>query len=186
MVNYPPYRASYRTPCHRKKPYSFSCYSLFINGGVIMRYFHYILGIVMLVLSAFAHSVTINLTAKFTPAINNSNSDGVFTNTTPQSGYCVQYPDRCPGEMFSVNLPLSTTISYPIVAYNEPRDGPYFNFPKTPRTLTVRNQDTGESFDVIFRITNYSARYRHNTGQHDWTTSSLCTHLREVDVAMVD
>ncbi|MBS3855044.1 hypothetical protein KUA00_02095 [Proteus mirabilis] len=138
-----------------------------------MRYFHYILGIVMLVLSAFAHSVTINLTAKFTPAINNSNSDGVFTNTTPQSGYCVQYPDRCPGEMFSVNLPLSTTISYPIVAYNEPRDGPYFNFPKTPRTLTVRNQDTGESFDVIFRITNYSARYRKNTGQHDWTTSSF-------------
>ncbi|MEX6285702.1 hypothetical protein AB6F89_22430 [Providencia hangzhouensis] len=138
-----------------------------------MRYFHYILGIVMLALSAFAHSVTINLTAKFTPAINNNNSDGVFTNTTPQSGYCAEFPDSCPGEMFSVNLPLSTTISAPIVAYNEPRDGPYFNFPKTTKTLAVMNQNTGESFNVMFRITNYSAMNGKNIGQHDWTTSSF-------------
>ncbi len=44
-----------------------------------MRYYHYILGTVMLAMSAVVNSATINLTAKFTPAINNSNSDGIFT-----------------------------------------------------------------------------------------------------------
>ncbi|MEX6258012.1 hypothetical protein [Providencia huaxiensis] len=133
-----------------------------------MRYFHYILGIVMLALSAFAHSVTINLTAEFTPKINNNNSDGVFVNTTPISGYCKHYPHYCNAGAVSVYLPLTTTISYPIVAYNEPRDGVYFNFPKTPRTLTVRNQDTGEAFDVIFRMTNFSSTAKKNTNSLDW------------------
>ncbi|MEY2344793.1 hypothetical protein I3679_014825 [Proteus mirabilis] len=50
-----------------------------------MRYYHYILGTVMLAMSAVVNSATINLTAKFTPAINNSNSDGIFTNTTPEA-----------------------------------------------------------------------------------------------------
>ncbi|MDH2322152.1 hypothetical protein AB6H27_02975 [Providencia huaxiensis] len=133
-----------------------------------MRYFHYILGIVMLALSAFAHSVTINLTAEFTPKINNSNSDGVFVNTTPISGYCKHYPHYCNAGAVSVYLPLTTTISYPIVAYNEPRDGVYFNFPKTPRTLTVRDQDTGEAFDVIFRMTNFSSIAKKNTNSLNW------------------
>ncbi|MBS7785657.1 hypothetical protein KIV33_21125, partial [Providencia thailandensis] len=59
-------------------------------------------------------------------------------------------------------------ISYPIVANNEPRKGVYFNFPKTPRTLTVRNQDTGEAFDVIFRVTSFSSSAAKNTDPLDW------------------
>lgn len=137
-----------------------------------MRYSHYILGIVMLVLSAVAHSATINLTAKFTPAINNSNSDGVFTNTTPQSGYCKNHPQYCPST-FSVDFPLTTKISSPFVMNNEPRDGPYFNFPKTPRTLTVRNQNTGEAFDVIFKMTNFAARSSANYQSTSWLGGSL-------------
>lgn len=133
-----------------------------------MHYFHYILGIVMLALSAVVHSATINLTAEFTPRINNSNSDGVFINTTPISGYCKLYPTYCNADVVSVHLPLSTEISYPIVANNEPRDGVYFNFPKTPKVLTVRNQNTGEKFDVIFRITNFSSVARKNSNQYDW------------------
>ncbi|EDU57793.1 hypothetical protein U1U22_003714 [Proteus mirabilis] len=128
-----------------------------------MRYFHYILGIVMLALSAFAHSVTIDLTAEY-----NMNGSGKFINTTPISGYCAQYPTHCDVDEASVHLPLTTTISYPIVAYNEPRKGPYFNFPKTPRTLTVRNQDTGEAFDVIFRVTSYSSKFTTNYASYNW------------------
>lgn len=128
-----------------------------------MRYFHYILGIVMLALSAFAHSVTIDLTAEY-----NVNGSGKFKNTTPISGYCSIHTKYCDVDEASVNLPLTTTISYPIVAYNEPRKGAYFNFPKTPRILTVRNQDTGEAFDVIFRVTSYSSRLKKNTNQYDW------------------
>lgn len=138
-----------------------------------MRSYHYTLGVVMLVMSAVAHSATINLTAKFTPAINNSNSDGVFTNTTLQSGYCKDYPQYCNGSDVSVNLPLSTTISYPIVAKNEPRDGPYFNFPKTPRTLTVRNQNTGEAFDVTFKVESFSAYNAKNYQRTDWVNGSF-------------
>lgn len=138
-----------------------------------MRHYHYILGFAMLALSAVVHSATIDLTAKFTPAINNSNSDGVFTNTTPLSGYCKSWPKYCPSGSFSVTLPLSTTISYPIVAKNEPRDGPFFNFPKTPRTLTVRNQNTGETFDVIFRVTAFSATYSKDEKGTDWIGGSF-------------
>ncbi|MGL5953383.1 MAG: hypothetical protein ACRCZ3_09715 [Providencia rustigianii] len=133
-----------------------------------MRSYHYTLGVVMLVMSAVAHSATINLTAKFTPAINNSNSDGVFTNTTPRAGYCKDYPQYCDVEEASVSLPLTTTLSYLIVAKNEPRDGPYFNFPKTPRALTVRNQNTGEAFDVIFRVTSYSSKLTTNGSSYSW------------------
>ncbi|MEQ5621983.1 hypothetical protein AB7402_19670 [Providencia rettgeri] len=133
-----------------------------------MRYYHYILGIVMLALSAVVHCATINLTAEFTPNINNNNSDGVFINTTPISGYCKYYPHYCNADAVSVHFPLSTTISYPIVANNEPRDGVYFNFPKTPKVLTVRNQNTGEKFDVIFRVTNFSSTAKKNPNSLDW------------------
>ena len=49
-----------------------------------MRYYHYILGTVMLAMSAVVNSATINLTAKFTPAINNSNSGWYFYKYNPQ------------------------------------------------------------------------------------------------------
>ncbi|EOY9177661.1 TPA: hypothetical protein U2M30_003480 [Providencia stuartii] len=128
-----------------------------------MRYFHYILGIVMLALSAFAHSVTIDLTAEY-----NVNGSGKFINTTPISGYCAQYPKNCDVDEASVHLPLTITISDPIVANNEPRKGVYFNFPKTPRILTVRNQDTGEAFDVIFRVTSFSSILAKNADPYHW------------------
>lgn len=131
----------------------------------------------MLVMSVVVHSATLNLTAQFTPAINNSNSDAFFTNTTPQSGYCIRYPNECRiNNTSSINMAgLSSKISYPIAAYNEPRDGPYFNFPKTNRVITARNQNTGESFDVLFRMTNFSATYSRNDniGTDDWTTGSF-------------
>nr|URQ57242.1 Hypothetical protein [Providencia alcalifaciens] len=129
---------------------------------------NYIIGIVALALSSVVNSATVNLTAKFTPAINNSNSDGIFINTTPSSGFCKIHPKNCQGDAVSVHVPLSTTISYPIVANNEPREGVYFNFPKTPRTLTVRNQDTGESFDVIFRVTYFSSKAKTNPDRYEW------------------
>lgn len=65
-------------------------------------------------------------------------------------------------------MPLTTTISYPIVAKNKPREGAYFNFPKTPRILTVRNQNTGETFDVIFRVTSYSSQLTTNSSSSSW------------------
>ncbi len=152
-----------------------------------MRSYHYILGIAMLALSTVVNSATINLTAKFTPAINNSNSDGVFTNTTPRGGYCKDYPQFCDVDDTSVSLPLTTTLSYPIVANNKLRDGPYFNFPKTPRVLTVRNQNTGEEFDVIFRVTSYSSKFTTNGSSNSWMEGTFgymqgggCIHYTSV------
>ncbi|MDN7225632.1 hypothetical protein QZL56_20950, partial [Providencia stuartii] len=80
-----------------------------------------------------APSATIDLIAKIEPSINNDTV--VFTNMTPQEGYCVTLPQQCPSEV-SINLPLSTKISYPIKANNEPRQGAYFNFPKTEKIIT--------------------------------------------------
>ncbi|EJF7712655.1 hypothetical protein M8697_002890 [Providencia rettgeri] len=138
-----------------------------------MRYSSYILSLLLFTSSFIAQSATIDLTAKFTPSINNTNGDGVFINTTPQGGYCATWPQYCPSGEVSVVLPLSTKISYPINANNEPRQGPYFILPKTEKILTVINQSTGESFDVKFRITNFSARYEKNIGQTDWNGGSF-------------
>lgn len=138
-----------------------------------MRYSSYILSLLLFTSSFIVQSATIDLTAKFTPSINNSNSDGVFINTTPQSGYCASWPKYCPSGEFSVALPLSTKISYQINANNEPRQGPYFILPKTEKNLTVINQSTGESFDLKFRITNFSARYAKNSNRDDWIGSNF-------------
>ncbi|SUC20508.1 Uncharacterised protein [Proteus mirabilis] len=45
----------------------FPSYSLFTNRRYVMRYYHYILGTVMLAMSAVVNSATINLTAKIHP-----------------------------------------------------------------------------------------------------------------------
>ncbi|NIA76624.1 hypothetical protein HBA43_21020 [Providencia rettgeri] len=135
-----------------------------------MHYPYYILGLFLLISSFIAPSATIDLIAKIEPSINNDTV--VFTNMTPQEGYCVTLPQQCPSEV-SINLPLSTKISYPIKANNEPRQGAYFNFPKTEKIITVRNHSTGEPFDVKFRITNFAARYERNIGQQDWIGGSF-------------
>ncbi|MBQ0459011.1 hypothetical protein J7S95_20285, partial [Providencia stuartii] len=124
----------------------------------------------LLISSFIAPSATIDLIAKIEPSINNDTV--VFTNMTPQEGYCNSWPQQCPSEI-SINLPLSTKISYPIKANNEPRQGAYFNFPKTEKIITVRNHSTGEPFDVKFRITNFSARYERNIGQQNWIGGSF-------------
>lgn len=122
-----------------------------------MSPYHYTLGIIMLLMSAVVHSVTIDLTAEFTPKIHNTNSDGVFTNTTPNSGYCARWPQHCNSDELSVGVPLILNMQYSIPAFNEPRKGIYFGLPKTEKSIIVTNNKTGESFNVVFKITNFSA-----------------------------
>lgn len=122
-----------------------------------MRYYNYIFGVLMLVMSIATHSATVNLTAKFTPAINNSSSDGIFINTTPNSGYCKKWPAYCGADLFGVDLPIDLTQQYPIPAFNQRREGVFFGLPKKTKNLLVRNTETGEAFDLSFRISQFSA-----------------------------
>ncbi|SFU14842.1 hypothetical protein SAMN05192562_106226 [Kosakonia arachidis] len=127
---------------------------------------------VLLAGCAPGHAATMDITASFSPSMDNPENNA-FTNTTPQSGYCKDWPSSCAPGVFSIELPLTTTISKPIVANDIPRNSPYFALPNKPTTLTVTNTTTGETAQVAFRVTGFSARYTKNVGQYDWENGSF-------------
>lgn len=49
----------------------------------------------------------VNITARFLPNANNPNINK-FENTTPNSGYCADYPSQCRGGQFSLSIPNAT------------------------------------------------------------------------------
>jgi len=77
-------------------------------------------------------------------------SKNLFVNQTPNSGFCVSYPDYCaPANMFSIEVPVSFTSDRSFLA----GDDVSVQAPANWRRLTVTNQDTGESEVVEVRIT---------------------------------
>lgn len=124
-------------------------------------------------ISRYSIAATMEIAADFTPSIQNPQNNS-FTNTTPQSGYCQTWPTYCPAGVFSISLPLTTTLTRPIVANDTARNNPYFIFPSKQRTLSVTEQGTGETASVRFRINGFSARYSSNVGQSDWQGGALC------------
>ena len=136
-----------------------------------------IAGIMLVAGSLPAGAATMNITASFTPSVNNPDNN-TFTNTTPQSGYCTTLPAQCTSGIFSIALPLTTTILNPIKANDIPRNNPYFGFPNKPRSLTVTNINSGETADVTFRVSGFSSRYSANHGQSSWVNGSFISPVK--------
>ncbi|WBU49867.1 hypothetical protein PF050_02715 [Kosakonia pseudosacchari] len=99
-----------------------------------------------------------NISASFTPSATNPENNG-FTNTTPLSGYCATWPVYCPPGAFGIALPLELSLKRPIVANDVPRNNPYFGLSNKSRTIPVVNETTGETSEVTFRVSGFSATY---------------------------
>lgn len=80
--------------------------------------------------SLSATAVTMDITASFTPTMDNPENNA-FINTTPQSGYCTGNPPR-PQEcldngVFSIATHLELTSSKGLTTEDQPRDSLFLN-----------------------------------------------------------
>lgn len=106
-------------------------------------------------------AATVNITASFSPSMSDPSNDK-FVNTTPQSGYCVNYPSVCGNnQTFSINMGgiTASLVTSGLTANSEPRMGIYFGLPGAWRDIVVRNSETGEASTLKFRMSAFSARY---------------------------
>ncbi len=124
-----------------------------------------------------ANALTQDISAIFRPDPAKP-SENKFTNTTPVSGYCAQYPAPCASaNMFSIRMPITFSSSRPIEAnHTENRQGAMFRMPTNWRPATVINSSTGESEEVEIRISGVGSQYRLSESPIDlvggaWTLS---------------
>ncbi|MDR6959040.1 hypothetical protein J2W43_003027 [Pseudomonas brassicacearum] len=87
--------------------------------------------------------------------------DNKFVNTTPLSGYCFYYPERCAAaNMFSLNIPLAFQSSSAIQAnHSDSRQGAMLKVPANWRTMQVIHSGTGEIEEVSVRIVGLGGSY---------------------------
>ncbi|WIL44480.1 hypothetical protein QPJ96_21965 (plasmid) [Pantoea agglomerans] len=122
-------------------------------------------GMVLLAASAAGMARTMEITASFSPSMDKPENN-TFTNTTPQSGYCVLYPDQCKkNDTFSIKMGgiTASLATSGFTANSEPRMGMYFKMPGAWRDVAVTNQNTGTQETVGFKISAFSARYNTRT-----------------------
>lgn len=122
-------------------------------------------GMVLLATSAAGMAANMNITASFSPSMDKPENN-VFTNTTPQSGYCIDLPDQCiDADRFSIDMGgiTASLATSGFTANSEPRMGMYFKLPGAWRDIIVTNQDSTQ-MTVRFRVSALAASYNVN----DW------------------
>ena len=126
-------------------------------------------GMVLLAGSMTGMAATMDITASFSPSMDNPENN-VFTNTTAQSGYCKDYPSECSDGGFSLDMNISLSPSKGLTANDTPRDSLFFKMPSTFRPVSMTNDITGKSEQVSFRVASFSAKYTtpKNHGVYDW------------------
>ncbi|VVN17526.1 hypothetical protein [Pseudomonas fluorescens] len=93
-------------------------------------------------------------------------SNNLFVNQTPNSGYCVSYPDQCAAtNMFSIEVPVRFTSYRDLV----PGWGVSLQVPVNWRRLTVTNRDTGETEEVEVSITGVGSTFHLSETVQDLT-----------------
>ena len=127
---------------------------------------HLLAGMAMLAGSTAGMAATMDITASFSPSMDNPENNS-FMNTTPQSGYCADYPDECKKNTFSIGMGGITAflVTSGFTANSEPRMGMYFKIPGAWRNVAVTNLETGSQVTASFRVNAFSARYHTRT---DW------------------
>lgn len=125
-------------------------------------------GVVLFSGSMAGMAASMDITASFSPSMDNPENN-VFTNTTPQSGYCAIYPGQCVMYgTFSIDMGgITASLATSGFTVNpDPRMGMYFKMPGAWRDVLVTNSETGSLSTVKFRSNAFSARYRMVT---NWT-----------------
>lgn len=115
------------------------------------------LGLVMLFPCSAATGAIMTISAAFSPSVDNPENNK-FTNTTPQGGYCDSWPTLCTNGQVSILLPFSMETTYAIKALAPKREGYFVKLPSAWRSVQVTNVDSGKSFAVNFRASQYSGR----------------------------
>ncbi|WP_260845936.1 hypothetical protein [Pseudomonas azotoformans] len=116
---------------------------------------------IVLAFSLDAHAGRVEITADFRPDPANPMVNK-FTNTTPDFGYCQNWPPYCrERNIFSLNLPMGAfpqTVGGPIAAnHSDPREGAFWRVPSQWRTLTVTNQK-GDTEQLEIRVSGIGGR----------------------------
>lgn len=111
--------------------------------------------------SPTANALTQDISAVFRPDPAKP-TENRFTNTTPVSGYCAQFPSQCAmANMFSIRMPIVFNSSAPIQAnHTDSRQGATFKVPAAWRAATVINSSTGESETVEVRVSGIGSQYQ--------------------------
>lgn len=102
-----------------------------------------------------ARAVDLTFTAEFRPNAANP-THNKFVNTTPQSGFCVKYPNLC-GSGFSVGTEISVAYGNMDVL-GAPRSAAYFAIPGVFRNVVVANEQ-GENATLKWRADSLSGSY---------------------------
>ncbi|MFM5867819.1 hypothetical protein [Aeromonas caviae] len=107
----------------------------------------------LLCVSAFSgQAATLQLTAEYKPSISNPGNLS-FTNTTPISGYCQQFPTYCPEGGFSITIPeLGATKRYISASGDMKKHHPYIKLDSRLRHVVLTDRRTGESIEASFRL----------------------------------
>jgi hypothetical protein len=126
-------------------------------------------GMALFAVSTAGMAVTMNITAEFSPSMDKPENNS-FTNTTPQSGFCVTWPASCTGGGKSLATNLTLTPSKGLTPQDDNRESLFFKWPSSFRSILVTNTETGDSQTVQFRVSSFSGRYIANTSNdpYDW------------------
>lgn len=126
----------------------------------------WLIAVVLMSCSLSVAALTAYFTASFGPSMDNPENN-IFTNTTPQSGYCSFWPAQCTESgTFSIGLGLTgTLVTAGIYKNAAPRDSMYFGLPGAWRDFTVINTETGGQATVSFRVNAFSLRYHYPSGK---------------------
>lgn len=140
-----------------KKQHIFKCCSLL---GRVKKLCLWALWMTAICAVPTTYATQLDLTAEFKPDSGRPDHNK-FTNTTPNSGYCVNHPSQCIIlNLFSLRAPIQFNSATPINAnHSEPRLGAMFSTPTDLKSFTVRHTQTLEEKTVMIRINGIGSRY---------------------------
>jgi len=127
--------------------------NLLIFRGAIAR------SLIVLLACGVSHrveAIDLTFTAEFRPNASNPTNNR-FVNTTRNSGYCEQWPDRCGDQAFGVSLPLGLIFENMDVNGWD-RNSAYFKYPTSYKDVPVTSDMDGSHANVQWRVNAMSMR----------------------------
>lgn len=117
-------------------------------------------GAALLTVNTACIAAIMDISASFSPSMDKPENNQ-FTNTTPQSGYCVSLPNQCTNGSFSISMGgiTASLATSGFTANSEPRMGMYFKMPAAWRDVVITNQSNGNKVALNFRVSAFAAEY---------------------------
>ena len=109
--------------------------------------------------SLAAGAATMDITASFTPSVSNPENN-TFTNTTPLSGFCADWPTSCTNNNTSISFAGITLLGNGVLLSDDsnPKNHFYLGLPGATK-VDVVNSETQEKAQITFTITGFGGRW---------------------------